>query len=222
MLPARPIKRERRFSESAVPSLLAFQQQDAHKKREHWFDIFTEDGKKFKNLATARVTLSKDALVQDLKNAVKAELASSNYLRDVPAAKLKVYKGLTSMRNKEEALDASSSLSQLKCSLYDRLAVVVPNDGIEVAGKEGLSTLTKASLERKSVSQRNSVASIARSSVSSAKGSVGRRAQACDSLAENYFYPLSFEEWNRIREEAATKLKKLDQQKRRVTFEGLS
>ena len=80
-------------------------------------------GQPFKNSSCQSVKLSSNDIVDDFRDAVKAE--NPNKLSSVDASSLLVYKNLDSFMKKEEFLEEDTGLDELGSSKKDALIVLV-------------------------------------------------------------------------------------------------
>jgi len=101
-----------------------------------WFLLLdSATGEPYKGTSATKVSVDASADVADFRKAVKTEYDQPNYLKDIPASSLLVYKNKTvfDKRNaavddgKEEPLEEDSLLEGLGKSKKEALIVVVPS-----------------------------------------------------------------------------------------------
>ena len=98
------------------------------KKRSAWTCLVDADGNPYKNATATKVKIAADADADDLRNAIKIKFDSPEYLRDVSAGTLKIYKNKNSFDQKESPLDEEDPIGTLGGSKREALVVVVPTE----------------------------------------------------------------------------------------------
>ena len=92
-----------------------------------WFQLVESNGAPFNGTTATSVSLSDDANIAVLRDAVKAKCNTPRLLKDTSTAELKVYANVAAFNNGGAPLPLDGGVAGVGETLADAVAVVVPS-----------------------------------------------------------------------------------------------